>query len=77
MLKTQRSIEKYVAALASTTSQAVVVLAKMDLVEGYGSSWAAMAGKGDPSHIGVQPYLAFFKTASKYIAMLQKHGLSR
>lgn len=72
MLKTQRSIEKYVAALASTTSQAVVVLAKMDLVEGYGSSWAAMAGKGDPSHIGVQPYLAFFKTASKYIAMLQK-----
>ncbi|MFZ7311656.1 hypothetical protein [Comamonas jiangduensis] len=72
MLKTKRSIAKYVAALESTTSQAVAVLVKMDVVEGYGSSWAAMAGKGDPSHIGVQPYLAFFKTASKYIAMLQK-----
>lgn len=72
MLKTKRSIAKYVSALESATSQAVAVLVKMDVVEGYGSSWAAMAGKGDPSHIGVQAYLAFFKTASKYIAMLQK-----
>lgn len=72
MLKTKRSVEKYVAVLESTTSQAVAVLVKMDVIEGYGSFWAAMAGKGGPSHIGIQAYLDFFKTASKYIAMLQK-----
>lgn len=72
MLKTTRSIEKYVALLESTTSQATAVLVKMDVVEGYGPPRAAMAGKGAPSHIGIQTYLDFFKAASKYIAILQK-----
>lgn len=67
--KTERSIDKYIQTLESKLPNAVMVLVKMKVHEGDGSTELKASSL---DHCSVLSYVEFFKNASSYITQFQK-----
>lgn len=68
MLKTKRSIDKYVSHLERDISGAVTLLVEMNMLEGFVDQQQTTEAVVSSEYSSVQAYMACFKTASSYIS---------
>lgn len=68
MLKTKRSIDKYVRYLESHISGAVTLLVEMNMLEGFVDKQQTTEAVVSSEYSSAQAYMACFKTASSYIS---------